>query len=42
MPLEAKKKKMNVKKIAEQLQKKGINVQICRRPNFKCMGTQNA
>ncbi|KYC90366.1 hypothetical protein B4102_3874 [Heyndrickxia sporothermodurans] len=37
-----KKKKINLKNIVEKLQKKGINVRICKRPNFKYMGNQNA
>ncbi|WP_268888420.1 hypothetical protein [Heyndrickxia shackletonii] len=39
---EKKKKKMNLKKIAEKLQEKGINVQICKRPSFKWISTKNA
>lgn len=43
MTLEEKKKKhINLKKIAKKLQENGINVQICKRPTFKCMGTKNA
>lgn len=34
-----KKKNINLKKIAEKFQEKGINVQVCKRPVFKCIGT---
>ncbi len=40
MTLEAK-KKINLKKIVERLQEKGINVQICKRPRLKYLEAKN-